>query len=88
MDLADCYSMLGEPQRARDLLQQALELAPEDVSQMYQAAIVYEQLKDRDAALDAIGKAIAGGYSRDLIDRSPDLAQLRADPRFSNLPKR
>ena len=85
MDLADCYSMLGEPQRARDLLRQALELAPEDVSQMYQAAIVYEQLKDREAALDAIGKAIAGGYSRDLIDRSPDLAQLRADPRFQGL---
>jgi len=46
---------------------------------MYQAAIVYEQLKDREAALDAIGKAIAGGYSRDLIDRSPDLALSAAN---------
>jgi len=85
MDLADCYSMLAEPQRSRDLLQQALALAPADVSLMYQAAIIYEQLHDRERALEWIGKAIQKGYSRDLIERSPDLAQLRADPRFQGL---
>ena len=85
MDLADCYSEFGEMERSRDLLQQALAIAPGDLENLYTAAHVYERLKDREAALDAIGKAIAGGYSRDLIDRSPDLAQLRADPRFQGL---
>ncbi len=85
MRLADCYSMLDQPQRARDLLREALALGPEDVANMYKAAVVYEQLGDREHALQWIAKAIQGGYSRDLIERSPTLAKLRADPRFQGL---
>lgn len=85
MDLADCYSMLDQPERSRSLLEQALKLAPNDVPIMFNAGVVYEQLGDRDQALQWIGKAIRGGYSRDLIDRAPSLADLRADPRFRAL---
>ena len=85
MDLADCYSMLGQPQRARDLLQEALALVPEDVDNMFQAAVVYEQLGDRESALKWLAAAIKRGYSRDLIQRSPSLANLRSDPRFQGL---
>jgi tetratricopeptide (TPR) repeat protein len=83
--LADCYSMLGKRQQSMDLAQRALSLAPNDVEIMSQAAVVYEQLGDRTKALEWIGKAIRAGYSRDLIQRSRSLEQLRADPRFREL---
>jgi len=35
--------------------------------------------------LQWISRAIKGGYSRDLIEKSPTLAQLRLDPRFQAL---
>jgi serine/threonine protein kinase/tetratricopeptide (TPR) repeat protein len=85
MLLADAYSNLDQTQRARQLLQQALAVAPVDVSDMFQASVVYEQLGDRKLALQWIGMAIKGGYSRDLIEKEPTLAKLRQDSRFQNL---
>jgi len=85
--LADSYSQLNQPRRARELLRQALTLAPENVEVMFQAAVVYEQLGDRERALQWLARAIQGGYSRDLIERSPSLTQLRADPRFRTMQK-
>jgi hypothetical protein len=52
---------------------------------MFQASVVYEQLGDRKLALQWIARAIKGGFSRDLIEREPTLAQLRLDPRFPAL---
>jgi tetratricopeptide (TPR) repeat protein len=85
IQLADAYSMLNQAQRARELLRQALKLAPDDASDLFQASVVYEQLGDRKLALEWLAKAIKGGYSRDLIDKSPTLAQLRRDARFEDL---
>ncbi|MBI3494263.1 MAG: protein kinase [Acidobacteria bacterium] len=83
--MADCDSMLGNSQEARRLIERALALAPKDVASLFKAGVVYEQLGDRTRALEWIGKALAGGYSRDAVDRSLSLTALRADPRF---PKR
>ena len=83
--LADAYSNLDQSQRARELLRQGLALAPDDGFDMFQAAEIYEQLRDRKLALQWVGKAINAGYSRDLIEKSPTLAQLRRDPRFQAL---
>jgi serine/threonine protein kinase/tetratricopeptide (TPR) repeat protein len=83
--LADAYSHLTQPQRSRELLKQALVLAPDDVSNMFQASVIYEQLGDREHALQWIAKAIKRGYSRDLIEKEPTLAQLRLDSRFQGL---
>lgn len=83
--LADAYSMLEQPQRAREELQRGLTLAPESVDDMFQAGVIYEQLRDRKRALEWIGKAIKSGYSQDLVEKSPDLAQLRLDSNFQNL---
>jgi len=80
--LADAYSYLNQPLRARELLQQGLALAPDDVPNMFQASEIYEQLGDRKLALQWIAKAIKGGFSRDLIEKEPTLAQLRLDPRY------
>jgi serine/threonine-protein kinase len=83
--LADAYSYLNQPRHARQLLQQGLALAPEDVPNMFQASAIYERLGDRKLALQWIGMAIKGGFSRDLIEKEPTLAQLRLDPRFQVL---
>jgi tetratricopeptide (TPR) repeat protein len=83
--LADAYSNLGQAQRALGLLGQGLALAPDDVSDMFQASVVYEQLRDRKLALQWIVKAIKGGFSRDVIEKEPTLTQLRLDPRFQSL---
>jgi serine/threonine-protein kinase len=83
--LADAYSYLNQPLRARELLRQGLALAPDDVPNMFQASAIYERLGDRKLALQWIGMAIKGGFSRDLIEKEPTLAQLRRDPRFQNL---
>jgi tetratricopeptide (TPR) repeat protein len=83
MHLADCYSMLGNVDRAREFLQSALSTAPsQDVSIMFNAGVVLEQIGDREQALTWIEKAVRHGYSRRLVEDSPSLAELRADPRF------
>ena len=82
--MADCRSMIGEGVRARELAARALKLAPRDVTVLYKAGIVYEQVGDRDRALDLIGRSLDQGYSRDIIERSPSLAALRKDPRFNS----
>lgn len=85
MRLADAYSNLGQSERARELAAQALALAPADVSEMFDASVVYEQLGDRQLALQWIAQAIRRGYSRDIIEKSPTLANLRLDPRYQAL---
>jgi serine/threonine protein kinase/tetratricopeptide (TPR) repeat protein len=88
MHLADCYSMLDQPEQARQYLQQALESSPvDDPALWFTAGNVYEQLGDRQRALDHIGRAIRQGYSVAQIERAPELAQLRADPHFKELLK-
>ena len=46
---------------------------------------VYEQLGERDAALTWLEKALAAGYQRDRVERSPSLAELRKDARYVRL---
>jgi tetratricopeptide (TPR) repeat protein/TolB-like protein len=83
--LADAYSNLDQPQRARLLLERGLALAPNDVFNMFQASVIYEQLGDRKLALQWLAEAIKRGFSRDLIEKEPSLAQLRLDPRYQGM---
>ena len=77
---------IAETQAEREAgLMHVMALAPDDVSDMFQASVVYEQLRDRKLALQWIVKAIKGGFSRDLIEKEPTLTQLRLDPRFQSL---
>lgn len=85
IQLADAYSMLGQAARARDMLRQALNLSPDAAEDVFQAAVVYEQLGDRRHALEWLGKAIQHGYPRDVVEKSPSLAKLRGDPAYHDL---
>jgi serine/threonine-protein kinase len=66
-------------------LGKALRLAPADTSILYTAALIWEQLGERAQALDFLGRALRGGYSLELVERSPGMKMLRADPRYARL---
>jgi serine/threonine-protein kinase len=84
-DLATYHAMLGEQTRARALLERVKALATDKVDVMFSAGIVYEQLGEREQALEWIGKALENGYSPGLAHRSPTLQELRKDVRFERL---
>jgi tetratricopeptide (TPR) repeat protein/TolB-like protein len=81
--MADCDSILGRGDEARRLVERGLALAPNDAANLFKAGVVYEQLGNRARALEWIDKALADGYSRDAVNRSVSLTELRRDSRFS-----
>ena len=85
MDLAWIQAMLGKPDEARELMDKARSLAPDDPYTHYYDALVYLKAGDKDAALTALEIAVDKGYSGRLLAAEPHLAPLRDDPRFSIL---
>jgi len=86
--MAGYYSMIDERPQSLQLIEQALEMAQENVQVMYRAGTVYEQLGDRDKALYWIDKSLENGYSLAEIEHQPDLRQLLKDARFQRLVKK
>jgi tetratricopeptide (TPR) repeat protein/tRNA A-37 threonylcarbamoyl transferase component Bud32 len=85
-DLGSFYASVGMPEKSLPLLRQASRLAPENPQVLYRVAEGYELLHRRQDALKWIEKALGSGFSRETIDRNPELSRLRADPRFSVKP--
>jgi eukaryotic-like serine/threonine-protein kinase len=80
--LGSYYAELGEPEKSLPLLRQAAAL-DQGPQTLYRVGEGYELLHRRDDALLWICKAIKAGYSMEYIRRNPELAELRADPRFA-----
>jgi tetratricopeptide (TPR) repeat protein len=80
--LGDYYAAIGDAVRAVPLLRQAVALQQDSPEVVYTAAEAYEILHRRDDALRWMKEAIKLGYPISYIERSPELAGLRADPRF------
>jgi len=53
-DLADGYSRIGQTDRARDLLLQALQISPDDVEILYHTGSAYEHSETVIAAVNWI----------------------------------
>lgn len=85
--LADTYSMLGQPARARSLSREALALGPTDAEVWFRAGCIAERLGDRKAALERIEAALRHGYPRAVVERAPELSSLRDDARFPRRPE-
>jgi tetratricopeptide (TPR) repeat protein len=74
---------LGDRTRAEDEIAQALQLARGETKVIRSAVLTYEALGERDRAI-----AVLDGATPDLLrelDRQPDLADFRQDPRFRQL---
>jgi hypothetical protein len=69
-------------EESRPLLAQAAALAPEIPQVLYQVAVGYEMLGQREDALRWLARARATGYPSASIARNPQLQALRADPRY------
>jgi eukaryotic-like serine/threonine-protein kinase len=84
-NLAEIYARIGNRSAALPLLEQAIKSSPTDVNVMMSAASIYDSLHDRAKALEWVGKALRNGYPIEKIDSDPQLADLRADPRFQTM---
>ncbi len=85
--LADAYAQLGRAREARETLATLERLDPGHSEVLYLVAGVYEQLGDRTQALTWLEQALDAGYSRDQVERSPFLAELRKDDAYPRLVK-
>jgi serine/threonine-protein kinase len=85
VSLASFHAHLDEPDTARELLGRAVQLGTDHAVNMYFIAESAERLGERELALEWIGRALEAGYPLQEIEDYPDLADLRADPRFRTL---
>jgi tetratricopeptide (TPR) repeat protein len=72
----------GAPEKARQLIGRALQIASKDVDVLSQAVEVYAVTGDQQKALECLKSAVQGGYPRFEIEANPELAGLRRDPRY------
>jgi tetratricopeptide (TPR) repeat protein len=80
--LAGYYAVIGESERSLPLLRQAVALAPDDPGVLFRSGESYEILHHRAEAIELIAKCLAMGYYGNQLQRSPELASLRADSKF------
>jgi serine/threonine-protein kinase len=83
--LAGYYVMIDENEKAVSYTDRALRISDDKPFVLYFAGYVYEQLGQRDKALELIGRALELGYPLREIERDPWLSDLRADERFKQL---
>jgi tetratricopeptide (TPR) repeat protein len=80
--LGNYYASVGQSGRSLPLLQQSVALSPNNPNVLFRAGEGYEILDDRAGAIQLIAESLALGYHANQLQRSPELASLRADPKF------
>jgi tetratricopeptide (TPR) repeat protein len=80
--LAGHYQTVGDSNKSLVLARQALALSPDDPIVQYTAGETLEEMGQRQAAIPLIAKAVATGYNTYELERNPQLASLRTDPKF------
>ncbi len=86
--LAGYYAQLNHPERSRELMEEAILHAPDDVEVMFQVGHTHEVLGDRELALSWIERALEHGYSRAQVESTPALRGLCADERYLSFAER
>jgi len=80
--LGGYYASIGRSDRSLPLIRQAVALAPNDPDVLFRAGEGLETLHSRSEAIQLIAKSLAKGYHANQLERSPELAGLRADVNF------
>jgi eukaryotic-like serine/threonine-protein kinase len=80
--LGGYYAAVGDADHSLPLLRQAVALSPDNPDVLFRVGEGYEILHQRAPAIRFITKSIALGYHESELQRSPELAALRADPSF------
>jgi eukaryotic-like serine/threonine-protein kinase len=83
--LAYSLTVLGHREESLAALKEALDRRPNDPHYVYLAAWVYNRLGEREKALDALERAIGGGYPRAEARFDVEFKNLKGEPRFERL---
>jgi adenylate cyclase len=76
----------GQVARAIEWSQRSLELYPDDVCVLINAACLHAKLRHKEQALEILERAFARGCGkRDWVEHDPDYDLLRDDPRFKKM---
>jgi len=75
--LANSYAKSGDRVRAREAIQRALSLDPNNSEALVHAAVIHNMDEQPAEALRLLQKAVASGYSRAQLSRDPEFANLR-----------
>jgi tetratricopeptide (TPR) repeat protein len=85
IDLASYRVQLGDEAAARDLLTRVLTLDITDSGKMFDLAALYEELGERDDAIEWLGRALEAGFPLHVIESYEVFEELRLDPRYADL---
>jgi tetratricopeptide (TPR) repeat protein len=76
----------GQTERAIEWSRRSLELRPDDVGTLVNAACLHAKLGHKEKALEFLERVFACGWGkRDWVEHDPDYDSLRDDQRFKNL---
>jgi serine/threonine protein kinase/tetratricopeptide (TPR) repeat protein len=84
-DIADYYAMLGETSRGRDIIEQVVVADPSNPQLIAWIAEVFEDLGEREQALEWVGRSFAAGIPPSKFEGRPTLRGLVADERYQAL---
>ncbi len=78
---------LGEKALAKEWMERALAIDPDDPIAQYNAACMWAQLEDSERALDSLERwsTIVAPETREWMKHDPDLDRLRDHPRYASL---
>ena len=83
--LALALARTGRHGAARGHAEAALEIDPEGADTLHHVALVRLAAGEVDAALGLLARAVAHGYPAAEMERDPDLAKLKSDPRYARI---
>ena len=76
---------LKQASKAKEYIEQALNLAPSEINVLYYAAIVNFEINQMDLAWQWLEKAVLSGYPIELLSNAPELILYKKDKRFKVL---
>jgi len=84
--IAGGHAILGEPERAREAIDRAILIDPDNLNMRYNfACVLARHLDDREEALKLVERCLTSGGELLLrhTESDPDLDSLRDDARFT-----
>ena len=85
---ANCLSVLGEDVRAREWIERALLLDPDNLNMRYNVACHLALIGEAVGAIDALDpffETVTSGTRIRHLEADPDLDTIRDDPRFRSM---